>query len=970
MYKNAKKIAIVSVSTLVAGQNVIPVLANEKNENTTVDLRVLATTDLHANIMDHDYYTDKPNQQFGISKVSTLISQAKSEIDKNSNLNDKIDNTILVDNGDTIQGNPLATVYAMNEETKTKPGEKYPVYEALDLLKFDAINLGNHEFNYGLNFIKQITDKSVMNTTAISSNIFDNEGNNIFTPYKIVNEEVIDSNGNKQIIKIGITGFVPPQILNWDKQHLDGKVKVEDIISSAKKLTKKLKEDEQVDIVVALSHSGNGKEGEFIEGDENVTYELSKVDGIDVIVGGHSHSTTAIEKNGVQIIQPSNWGKELGLIDLKLKQKNGKWIVIDSDSKIERRSVTGTVYADGKTVIRKNKPAINDIKITKHPSLKKAHEATIKYINSGVGKTTNDINSFFSLVSDDSSVELVAKSQKWYVENLIKQGQTELQEYKDLPLLSAAAPFKAGGRGFEDPTYFVDIKSGDIKFKDLSNLYIYDNTLNVIKLNGAQVKEWLEMCSGAFNTIDLNNKNEQELLNENFRSYNFDTIEGLTYEIDVTKPAKYDEDGNIINKNSSRITNLKFNGKDLNLNQEFLIVTNNYRANGKFPGVRDAKVVYASAYENRQAIADYITNKGIIESSHDDNWKLKTIDSYVNAIFTSHENGKNYLSSHPYINKIASKGNSLAKYSYDLNYVESKIPQNNLTGEDRFETATKISKEGFDKSQNVVIVNSNAIADGLCATPFAKLKDAPILLSDENKLNDKTINEIKRLGAKNVYVIGGTNVINNSVVEDLKSLNLKVERINGNDRYETSLEIAKKLGDTKEVALVNGQRGLSDAISIASVAAEKNMPILLSNNNDDIKNINEFIKNENINKSYVIGGIDVISTDIQKQLPNPIRLGGKNRQETNGIIIDKFYKGNLKNIFVAKDGIKNENELVDALAVGVIASKEKAPVIIGGHYIDQKQEDVLKGKSVDKITKVGGNGNEGILNKIKAIFNK
>ncbi len=372
--------------------------------------------------------------------------------------------------------------------------------------------------------------------------------------------------------------------------------------------------------------------------------------------------------NGVQVIQPLNWGKELGIVDLKLTKTAGKWSVVDEETTMERRNVDGKVYGEGKDPIRTGEPVKNNPIISENASLKAAHENTVKYINSGVGKTTDDMNSFFSLVSDDSSVELVASAQKWYLENLINNGQTELQADKDLQILSAAAPFKAGGRDFSDATNFVDIKAGDLKLKDLSNLYIYDNTVSVLKMNGAQVKEWLEMCAGMFNTIDINSKDEQELLNSNYRSYNFDSIEGLTYEIDVTKPAKYDGDGKTINETSSRISNLKLNGKDLDLNQEFLVVTNNYRASGEFPGVRDAKLIYSSAYENREAIVDYIKSKGTITPSTDNSWKIKSVITDANVVFTSHEDGKNYLSKHPYLKEVASKGNSLTKYSYDLSY--------------------------------------------------------------------------------------------------------------------------------------------------------------------------------------------------------------------------------------------------------------------------------------------------------------
>ncbi len=286
MYNKGKKIATIAMATTLVGQGAIPVLANEntKAADATVDLRVMATTDLHANIMDHDYYTDKPNQNLGLSKTATLIEEARKEANKTSSLTDNIDNSILLDNGDTIQGNPLASIYAMNKETQTKPGEKYPVYEALDLLGYDATTLGNHEFNYGLDFLKQITDKSVMKTDVINANVLNNDGTYKYNPYKVINEEVIDSNGNKQTVKIGLTGFVPPQILNWDKQNLEGKVKVEDIKTAAEKVTKTLKEKEGVDIVIALAHTGTGKDDTHVENAENVSYQLTKLEGMDVVV--------------------------------------------------------------------------------------------------------------------------------------------------------------------------------------------------------------------------------------------------------------------------------------------------------------------------------------------------------------------------------------------------------------------------------------------------------------------------------------------------------------------------------------------------------------------------------------------------------------------------------------------------------------------------------------------------------------
>lgn len=297
------------------------------------------------------------------------------------------------------------------------------------------------------------------------------------------------------------------------------------------------------------------------------------------------------------------------------------------------------------------------------------------------------------------------------------------------------------------------------------------------------------------------------------------------------------------------------------------------------------------------------------------------------------------------------------------------LTENKLIGDTRYSTAVKISNRGWNNSDNVVIVNSSAMADAISATPFAKSKNAPILLTESNKLNDETKKEISRLKAKNVYVIGGSSVISDNVVSQLKSMNINVDRISGETRYETSLELAKKLGDISEIAVVNGVTGLPDAVSIAPIAANKNMPIVLSSPNEGIKASDNFIKSKNIKTSYVIGKEGAVSNEVENKLPNVKRLGGENRSETNAVILKTFYTNEeLNNIFVAKDGMKNQSDLIDALSVGVLAAKENSPIVIVGNQLDNTQENALSSKNTKKITKVGGNVSEDAFNKLLSIF--
>ena len=285
-----------------------------------------------------------------------------------------------------------------------------------------------------------------------------------------------------------------------------------------------------------------------------------------------------------------------------------------------------------------------------------------------------------------------------------------------------------------------------------------------------------------------------------------------------------------------------------------------------------------------------------------------------------------------------------------------------IIGSGRHETAVKISQKGWKSAENAIIVNDSAIADALAATPFAKNINAPILLTGKNSLNAKTKAELERLGVKNVYIIGGEAVLPSNIEENLSSEGYNVERIKGNTREETAIKIAEKLSekvDIKEVAVVNGVTGLADAVSVSAAAAQNNMAIILSNKKSGINASKEFIKKEGIKKSYIIGGTAAVSQNVQNSLPNPERISGGNRNITNAKVINKFYSAkNLNNIYVAKDGSKSSSQLVDALAVGVLAAKEKSPVLIASNELALSQKGIFNGKKFKKIVQVGGNGNE------------
>ena len=294
-----------------------------------------------------------------------------------------------------------------------------------------------------------------------------------------------------------------------------------------------------------------------------------------------------------------------------------------------------------------------------------------------------------------------------------------------------------------------------------------------------------------------------------------------------------------------------------------------------------------------------------------------------------------------------------------------------LIGKNRIETAVKISKDGWKSAETVILVNDGAIADALTATPLAYAKNAPILLTSKTKLSAETKEEIKRLGAKNVILIGGTAVLPKSIEEELTKLGLKPDRVEGKTREETALAIAKRLdgiSDVSEIAVVNGTTGLADAVSVAAAAAERHMPILLANPKKGLSVSEKFIKDEGIVKSFIIGGTTVLPDKLVSSAPSRQRLSGNNRNDTNAKVIEAFYKGKtLENIYLAKDGMGAEGQLIDALAVGVLAAKNGSPVLIASKKLSEKQKDIINTKEVNNIVQVGGNGNEGAFNQLKDI---
>ncbi|RIY34246.1 2',3'-cyclic-nucleotide 2'-phosphodiesterase [Psittacicella hinzii] len=576
-------------------------LAGTALANPTVQLRVIETTDIHAYYTAYDYFKDAPVQNYGLTRTASLIKQARAEVA----------NHVLVDNGDLIQGGIIGN-WALEDNFKSY--KIHPAYQAFQYLQYDVSNLGNHEFNFGLPYLQKVVDtaQALAKVPVINANVYDAKtGKNYYTPYIIQEKEVVDTEGNKHVIKVGYIGFTPPTIMQWDADKLTGHVTTAPIVETAEKFIPEMKA-KGADVIIAIPHSGIGVTAPSNSLYENQVINLTKVPGIDAVMFGHSHAVypsaefkdvqgADVERgliNGVPAVMPGRWGDHLGLVDLVLVQDDqGKWKVDHTKSVATTRAIYNG--KERKALVEEDQGLVEILADT--------HTKTREYANSPIGQLEDNLYGYLALTQDDYAVKLVNQVQlltlqKWVTE----QGDT----YKGYRLLSTQAPFKYGER-HNDVTNFVAVDKGTFALRNVSDVYVYPNTYNVVKATGAEVKEWLECSTGQFNQIDPNSSERQDLINyQNYRTYNYDVFYGVTYNIDVTKPAKYTSTCKPTGvEGAGRIVNLKYaDGSEIKDDDQILVATNNYRANGgRMPGTGPDHIVYASLSTSQEIIMDYVS---------------------------------------------------------------------------------------------------------------------------------------------------------------------------------------------------------------------------------------------------------------------------------------------------------------------------------------------------------------------------
>ena len=538
----------------------------------TTRLRLLATTDIHAYLAAYDYFRDAPSDRVGLARVASLVRAARAEVA----------NTLLFDNGDLLEGSPLDAYIATRKTLK--PGDVHPAYKAMNVMGYDAATVGNHDFNYGMAFLDRALAGAAF--PYVCANVY-RAGTDApyFRPYMILDRQVVDEAGERQPIRIGVLGLVTPQIVVWARRQLDGRIATADMVEAARRYVPEMRAA-GADIVVVLAHTGLTPPP-VEPGGENVGYALTQIPGIDALVVGHMHRVfpdiaygelpnfDAVRGtlNGIPVSMAGFYGSHLGVIDLDLSHGPAGWRVDSSRS--EARPLHRSLAPPDHAVMQ----AIED-----------DHSATLDYIRQPVGTLPEPLDSYFALAAPSPLLATVAEAQLWAARQAIADQRDLFGDRADLPLLAATAPGKSG------PDLFTVLDSGPVNMGHIADLYPYPNVLEIVEIDGAALREWLEMSATLFRHIQSAHTRPQNLTDSSFRGYDFDVMHGVTYTIDVTQPCRYRRGGGLADRATRRIVDLAWQGAPVNDSDRFLVATNNYRASGggSFPGLDGRQSIYRS----------------------------------------------------------------------------------------------------------------------------------------------------------------------------------------------------------------------------------------------------------------------------------------------------------------------------------------------------------------------------------------
>ncbi|MGI5232755.1 bifunctional metallophosphatase/5'-nucleotidase [Actinoallomurus sp. CA-142502] len=553
-----------------------------KGAKNSVTITVMGTSDIHSHALDWDYYkdaaySDSAGNAVGLARVSSLVNQIRKDRGR--------EHTLLFDAGDTIQGTPLGFYYA-TVEPFTETGQVHPMALQMNAIGFDAVALGNHEFNYGLPLLDAWIKQ--MRAPVLAANaVHAGTDRPAYRPYIIKTMRV---HGHPPI-RVGLLGLTNPGVAIWDKANVSGKLDFLDLVETAKRWVPKIRA-QGVDVMVVSAHAGDSGLSSYT-GDipvENAAAMVAEeVPGIDAILFGHAHIdvserfvTNKATGETVVMSEPMCWGERLSVFDLTLTRDRGRWKVTGKSATTVN---TNTVQDDPKLVAL----------------VMKQHDAVVAYVNKDVATSTEAMSAAESCWKDTAILDYVNVVQTETVKKALA-GTADAS----LPVLSIAAPFNRA----------ATFPAGQVTIKDIAGLYIYDNTLLASVLTGAQVKDYLEYSARYYKQVAADAPVDPASWTNahNLPDYNYDQLSGVTYEVDIAKPE------------GSRISGLAYDGTPVTDDQKFVVAVNNYRQSGGggFPHITTAPVVYNAQVAIREAIVAYASEAKTIDPAtfHVENWRL------------------------------------------------------------------------------------------------------------------------------------------------------------------------------------------------------------------------------------------------------------------------------------------------------------------------------------------------------------
>ena len=605
-----------------------------------IALTLFATSDVHGHLLSYDYATDRANTAPSLARIATLLNRERATAS----------NSLVFDNGDFLQGTALADLFPDLPDTRSR---LHPSIDAMNALGLDAAALGNHEFNLDLAPLAKVLAQARF--PLLCANLHPTETapdalRDLWQPGVILPRDMTDTTGRSHRLHIGVFGILPPQVTLWDHARIGEALYAEDMHAAAERAIADLR-SQGADLVIALAHTGIDT-APARPGMENAGLHIAALPGLDALILGHTHQPfpapdapdhPAINArrgtlHETPAVQPPASAAALGRIDLCLRQTASGWRVTNAQSRL---LASKDIAED---------PALRT-------RLTPAHERTLAAIRRPIGSLAKPLHSFFAALPACDALRLVAEAQAAY---LVKTFQgTDLA---GLPLISAGTPQKAGGRA--GPDHYTHVPAGPIALSHVTDLQYFPNDLAVLRLTGAQIADWLEMSAGMFHRI-IPNGGDQALINPAFPAYNFDTLYGLTYEIDLTAPARYTPDGSLTAPQSRRIRVLCLNGTPLASKAELLLAVNTYRAGGGgyFPHATPANTVFEDTVKIRDLVADHIAETSGTPGPWPDPWRFSPIPGAA-GLFDTSPAADRYLNTIPGLSSLGSTDTGFLRLRY------------------------------------------------------------------------------------------------------------------------------------------------------------------------------------------------------------------------------------------------------------------------------------------------------------------